>query len=371
MPHQFPTDGPLLPHDPPVTGVFHRAEEFNTIVTYLSRDGRAAIWAPRYSGRTSFLYYLEDRLRRNEELAVYVSPDNHMDLTDRGTLFHSLASHIASQLSLSTDEVVEIEDWDTPDALTRFLKLLLALRDPARLTIILDDCDKLLSASLVTLLRFIRSIDQLRIEDKVWERLAFVVAGAVSFRNLKLLETSELSPFEKWKPCRLRDLTNEEARRYLLEALAVLRIHVETEAVDTVIDYAGGELRLLNLFGQVICEYQGSGALVDTDAVTKIAKEALANYGSHASLAYMLSVIAHDPRCLQVVNRLLADPGRDETDFLDDDLYSELYSQGQTAGGRGDAEPVRRPRRLPGPGWPRCEKAYDEQLRKEKKAALR
>jgi AAA domain-containing protein len=326
MHRQFPVDGPLLPHDPPVTGLFHRSEEFHTVVTYLNRDGRAAIWAPRYSGRTSFLYYLEDRLRRNEELAVYVSPEGpegHLDLTNRGTLFHSLASHIASQLSLSTSEVVEVDNWDRPDSLTRFLKRLLTLRDPTRLTIVLDDCDKLLSTSLVTLLRFMRSIHQLRDDDRVWERLAFVVAGAVSFRNVKLLETSDLSPFEEWKRCRLRDLTIEEARHYLVEAFTAVKVHIESEAIETVVHYAGGELRLLNLFGQAICEYQGTGAPVDAEAVIKIAKELLANYGSDPSTAYMLSVIAHDPRCLQVVDRLLADPDRDEIDFLGGDLYPD------------------------------------------------
>lgn len=322
MPHKFPTDGSLPPHDPPVTGVFSRSEEFNTVATLLSRDGRAAIWAPRYSGRTSFLNYLEDRLRRNDELAVYVAPEK-LNLANRGTLFHSLASHIASQLSLSTDEIIDTDNWDRPDALTQFLKGLLALKEPTRLTIIVDDCDKLLSASLVTLLRFMRSIDQLRREDRGWERLAFVVAGAVSFRNLLLLETSELSPFEKWKPCRLRELTPEEARRYLGEAFTAINVHVATEALDLVLDYAGGELRLLNFFGRETCEYQGSGAQVDAEAVATIAKKALANYGSDPSIAYMLSVITHDPRCLRVVDRLLVEPDQAAVNFQDDDLYPD------------------------------------------------
>lgn len=333
MARQFPVDGPILPHDPPVTGLFNRSEEFHTIGTYLSRDGRAAIWAPRYSGTTSFLYYLEDRLRRNEELAVYVSPED-LDLTNRGTLFHSLASHIASQLSLSTSGVVEIDNWDRPDALKRFLRWLLTLRDPTRLTIILDDCDKLLSTSLLTLLRFMRSIHQLRDvggEEREWKRLAFVAAGAVSFRNAKLLDSNELSPFENWKSCHLRDLTREEAQHYLVAALTALEIRVEPEAIEATLDYAGGELRLINLFGQGIFEFHAAGAPINAMAVSEITQKLLANYGSDPSTAYMLSVIAHEPRCLQVVDRMLADPDRHETQLVDDDLYPDQKLRFETS----------------------------------------
>lgn len=320
---QFFVDGPLLPHDPPVTGYFKRTDEFDTISNFLRTDGRAAIWAPRYSGRTSFLYYLEERLGRADELGVYVSPEEHLNLSSREALFLSLASHISSRLGIPINKVeADGGNWDKPDALTRFVRGILKITDTPRLSIVVDDCDKLLSSALVTLLRFIRSIDILRRQDRIWQRLAFVVAGSVSFRSFKLLEPDELSPFETWKSCHLRDLSSGETVSYLSEAFLAANVHISQEAIGAVAYYGRGELRTLNLLGQKIVEQYGlAGIPVEADAVVKIAKDFVLDYGSDPSIAYMLSVIAHDPRCLQVVERFLLEPEKEEVPLSLDDLY--------------------------------------------------
>jgi hypothetical protein len=327
MHDRFPIEGPLLPHDPPATGLYHRMEELQTVLTHLNQDGRVAIWAPRYSGRTTFLYCLEHRLRLRDELAVYVSPEPDLIPTDRKSLFRSLATQIASRLPLITSlaESPAIDDWDKPDSLERFLRPVLENNDIARLTIIFDDCDKLLSTSLVTLLRTLRDLHGLRARNETWGKIAFVVAGAVSFRNLKLLDSSELSPFEQWKPCPLNDLNPREAEDYLTHAFIGLGRHVEHEAIERAVEFAGGDLRRLNVLGREILKHlEGTDSKINAEFVDNVARVAAAGYGSDPSIAFMLSTLTHDPLCLGVVDRLLSRLDNDkEVPFESGDLHVE------------------------------------------------
>src|SRR5580693_306956 len=90
----FPTYQALTPGHLPRTGAFERQQLFQRVVARLEGDEWVAIWAPRYSGRTTFLRRLEAHYRHTEGcLSVYTLPNLDLIPAGRSQLFSSFAEH--------------------------------------------------------------------------------------------------------------------------------------------------------------------------------------------------------------------------------------------------------------------------------------
>jgi len=289
--------------------MFEREHPFEQILAVIERDESVAIWAPRYSGRTTLLRRIEAYYKRqSNHLAVYTLPNLHLDPNNRDGLFSSIANHIDRTYELSrgvkTGSRHKPPDWNSPDALREFVTDFLIETDLQRLVVLLDDCDQLLSTSLVDLIRALRVVQAQR--RKAFPRLrqlSVVVAGAVSFRNLKLLEKDELSPFDDWEWFTLDDLSLNEASEYLSSAFGRLELEVDPEALTTILEYGGGDLNRLNHISSVVAR-STIGPSIEPELARQTIEQLINNHRSDPSSSYMISVITHDPRCLDVLAKV-------------------------------------------------------------------
>lgn len=312
----FTTDGPLQPNRPPSTGLYLRPKETQNALDNLKRIGQIAIWAPRYSGRTTFLLCLAERLRLQDERAVYISVEKHVNPASRSTLFRSLATRIALQTLQS--QVLQ-DEWDRPDSFARFL---LPLLNTSRLTLLLDDCDRIPIRALLTLLRAIRDLQVRRAQNRQWKNLSFAIAGSISSSSLELLDTSELSPFESWPPCHLQDLAPAEASQYLSQAFQATSSRVPLNIIEEIVNIAGGDLRSLNLISELVIRKHKTIQSTDPlDLIGPILEGLTASYRSDPSLSHMLAFLENDLACFQVVYRIFHEqPMRNEFELTEAEI---------------------------------------------------
>jgi hypothetical protein len=308
----FPTDRGLSPSHPPATGLFQRDALLADILNTMERGEYVAIWGPRFTGRTTLLHQIGGAVGREVDcLPVYTVPADHLDPANRESLFRSLAQHIENAQirqsgSVATSGLVQKVAWNQPGALREFLSRYLKATDLQRLLVLLDDCDQLLSTSLVELARELRAIYHQRsmAEWKHLRKLSFVVAGAVSFRNLKLLEAVDLSAFDDWSAVTLCDPSQTEVIDYLSIGLAAVDRNIDDEAQTLMIDYCGGDLNRVNHLCAALLQATSSKIIITAGHVEGAARHLIGAHAVDPSSSYMIGVITHDPRCLLVLDRL-------------------------------------------------------------------
>lgn len=291
---------------------FDRQVLLRQIVTDLERNEWLAIWAPRHSGRTTLLKRVAEHYRRSEGcLPVYTLPKLHLEPAKSNRLFASLSAHIWNTFQMVHESKADVHprnlDWEAPDSLREFLSSFLKRTGLRRLVLLLDDCDQLLSTSLVDFLRTLREIHAQR-QNKEYQHLhAFtvLVAGTVSFHNLKLLENAEISPFDDWRAIPLEDLTRREAVEYLSSSFASLGLAVDLEALETIVEYGGGDLKRLNQICSAVVQ-STVGSAIKRESAARVINHLLATYLADPSNFYMISMIRNDPRCLDVLASLCA-----------------------------------------------------------------
>ncbi|HEX4956370.1 MAG TPA: hypothetical protein VF017_23535 [Thermoanaerobaculia bacterium] len=299
-----PPDELAIPIEP-----FRRLALLDGVRACIDRHESLALWAPRYSGRTTFLRQLEEHYLQPHSLPVYTLPSLHLDASSRGRLFETLAQHIdAAHNSGDREQPLAARSrgfWDNPASFRDFLASFLGRTGLRQLILILDDCDQLLSNALIDLLRALRDIQAHRRtrELSLLQHFVVVVAGAVSFRNLKLLDRAELSPFDNWPSFRIDDLAPHEAAAYLFAACRGLGRTLDSEAQEFLVDYGGGDLHRLNVFVRSVIESTPGLGIAGRDC-RQVVERLLSAYSAEPSTCYMISVIRHDPRCLDVLARL-------------------------------------------------------------------
>lgn len=243
----------LTPLHPPVDRLvcMDRTQEINRIVNGITRGSYWSILGPKYTGKTTLMFQIMDRLGINHH-SIYI--DLSMPpLTSEAEIYARLIQKIITVIPRQAIRKLPRQPRQ-PIAGLDFIDYLrdLQLNDGKRIIFFLDEIEML--PFIQPFLALWRKIFHDRNSKKALSPYSIVTAGSA---NLAHLTVSANSPFNIAESLYIKDLSEKQSHNLVKQPLLHLGINIEDDAVKKLWFELQGHCQLLQHAGFLIVQYFG------------------------------------------------------------------------------------------------------------------
>jgi hypothetical protein len=313
-----------------------RGDTLSELCALVDKGDYCLLLGPKYSGRTTLLKALQQRRAEKGEFGtVHIRPFD-LVLTDERRFFESFAVLLEQELQRGAGDGTQLWPQDiksknyamatNPDEFNVFLDDLLS-KINYRLVLMIDGIDRIPPNILTRLAHIAHALYQTRVTKAFLNNVSFVFAGAISLRYLTFYERPELSPFNVCTDVILRDVNPSEARNLLEQVNDTFGLALRYEAIEAIVEYAGGDLNMVQRMAFLALEHVGTTQEVDRSTVERVVQSITHVTVRHEeeSLGYAAMLVEEDPPTLDLVLQLLkGQPCRYEPNASDAALYDEF-----------------------------------------------
>lgn len=346
--------GPFIAHEP-LDPELHeeiitRLELRDELLERIAANEYCLLLGPRNSGRTTTLHLVRHALQEGDRVPVYVDP-RVLDLTDEGGFLQSLAERIRGEMeSRGHGERLRRPVSFGADPVSAFSQFLTDVaRSGLRPVILFDAIEDVPPNLLIALLNIAHALFVTRKDEdrRHQSNLVFVFAGYISLRYLTTYSKPELSPFNICSDVVIRDLTQFEAMRFMEDMNRKHALRFRFDALQAVVDYAGGDLNALQRLGAATMAV-AEGNEITREMVDEAVDVLLADVelGDDETLRDMALEIEDDAATFDLVIGMLRDESRSyDPDRFTNALFHEFcFTYPEMTGAlrlvRRDGEPV-------------------------------
>jgi len=349
-----PEGGPFIAHEPldPELheGIITRLELREELLERIGANEYCLLLGPRNSGRTTTLHLVRHALQDSDQLPVYMDP-RMLDLTDEGGFLQSLAERIRGEVeSRGHGERLRRPMAFGSDPVSSFSQFLTDLTQSGlRPVILFDAIEDVPPNLLIALLNIAHALFVTRkdVDRRHQSNMVFVFAGYISLRYLTTYSKPELSPFNICSDVVIRDLTQFEAMRFMEDLNRKYSLRFRFDALQAVVDYAGGDLNALQRLSAVTLAV-ADGSEITREMVDEAVDLLLADVelGDDETLRDMALEIEDDAPTFDLVIGMLRDESRSyDPDRFTNALFHEFsFTYPEMTGAltlvRRDGEPV-------------------------------
>lgn len=344
----FITREPLDPefHDTIIT----RRDLPQGLVARIAANEYCLLLGPHKSGRTTTLHLVRHALaQEGNRVPVYINP-RVLDLTDEAGFLQSLADCIRVEIeSLGYKGLLPPRSFENA-ATEGFIHFLRELtRSGLRPVILFDALEAVPPNVFSKLLNVTDALFTTRndAERRHQRNLVFVFAGNLPLSYLTGSSKPELSPFSICSNVVVRDLTPPEALQFLNDVNRQYGLRFRFDALQAILEYAGGDLNILQRVGEATLELAAGGE-VGREWVEAAVSHLLAaaTAGDDQSLRHVVLEIEEDPATFDLVVGMLRGenpayhPGRFSNELLHDSSFTYPEMTGALTLLRSAGEPV-------------------------------
>jgi len=232
-------------------GSLHQRREADIVSQLIDARSYVLILGPRYSGRTTLLKQLcSIKTADMGYAAVYVHPDM-LDLTTHDNFFISLKAVIEDSCKaiVSHGWPADLPDVRRSDDFNKFLNDLMK-RFSLCVLLAFDDIEDIPPDILTRLANIAHAVYSERSLHLEFRNLCILFAGSTSLRYLTYKERPHLSPFNVCEDVVLADISTDRSRRFLEGVVERNKLPLRDDAIQAIVEYAGGDLNSLQQVAQ-------------------------------------------------------------------------------------------------------------------------